>query len=644
MAQFFTNFDEYPVGDITTSGQTDWTPKITNGGADYRIIDGGDSDGKFLRVQAISTVGSRVVAYNPLNGVGDNLETLVKFWIFKSGADGSTGRYGASYIRYGGTTEASTIGYAVSFVPVSSVKSLVMYEDSTGVVQWTNMAWSMSTDYFIRTRLSGSLRQVKIWAASTAEPGSWTFSSSATPPTIASPYSGVGTYQGDSYLYVKQYSAGTNGDVAPMRAEDMIPTSTPQVGFGGGFGSSLGYGTGYGVALMAGATTVDRDQTGQFRVKVTSDKPQAGQFRVRKTFDQLQVGKFRVKTTSDKVQLGQFRVKKILDKTQVGVFRVKKTFDTPQVGRFWVRTLNTKNQIGAFRVASEPLRLQIGKFRVRVTIDKPQVGKFTVAAPADKTQIGKFRVRRTYDVPQVGKFRVRTTSLKTQTGVFRVRTVNTKDITGQFTVSVKYDKLQIGKFRVLNAYDKPQTGKFSVRLQTDRLQTGRFSVRTTSTVTQVGNFRVQKTNDKSQSGRFLVEYIGTKPQVGKFRIYDKNTLPEVFIPNDRYINTNGSYGSVESVLPETGNLNQGTSPSTGTIDIATIDNGSFTAGNSGSGVIRSNNDYIILMFEDDWIWLAENDKDIIVEEFSEDDIIYMISTEGKFIPGKIDNGSIQEAI
>ncbi len=216
MAQFFTNFDEYPVGDVTTSGQTDWTPRITNGGADYRIIDGGDQDGKFLRVQAVRTNGSRVLGYNPLDGVSDNLETLVKFWIFKSGSDGSTGRYGASYTRYGGNSEASTIGYSVGFLPVSSVKSLVLNEDSTGVVQFANYAWAMSTDYFVRTRISGTLRQIKIWPASSAEPGTWTLQSNGTPPTIASPYSGVGTYQGDSYLYVKQFSAGTGGDSAPM--------------------------------------------------------------------------------------------------------------------------------------------------------------------------------------------------------------------------------------------------------------------------------------------------------------------------------------------------------------------------------------------------------------------------------------------
>lgn len=314
MAQFFTDFDEYPVGDVSTSGQTDWTPRISNGVSDYRIIDGGDADGKFLRISTSGGAnGSRVLGFNPLNGVGDNIETLVKFWIFKAGADGSVGRFGASYIRYDGNTEATTKGYAISFVPVSSQKSIVMYEDSTGVVQYAQMAWSMSTDYFIRTRLSGNDRFVKIWPASSAEPAGWTFSSSAAPPAIANPYSGVGTYQGDSFLYVKQYSAGTNGDTAPMSRPQYTvafnsdggssvssqtvpldgtatppanptksgftfvgwmlngvrynfsaqvkgnitltaawtPDSTPTVGYGGGHGAITGYGVAYGEALRA---------------------------------------------------------------------------------------------------------------------------------------------------------------------------------------------------------------------------------------------------------------------------------------------------------------------------------------------------------------------------------------------------------
>ncbi len=277
MAQYFTNFDEYPVGDVTTSGQTDWTPRISNGGSDYRIIDGGDADGKFLRIATSGgNQGTRVLGFNPLNGVSDNLETLVKFWVFKSGNNGSTGRWGAAYTRYGGNSEASTIGYAASFVPVSSVKSLALYEDSTGVAQYVNYPWSTSTDYFIRTRISGNNRYVKIWPASGAEPGTWTMQSTATPPTIASPYSGVGTYLADSYLYVKQYSAGTDGDPAPINPHYNLsvqnashettstnaivngtPTSTPQFGYGAAFGGVAAYGAGYARVTQTSATLIE---------------------------------------------------------------------------------------------------------------------------------------------------------------------------------------------------------------------------------------------------------------------------------------------------------------------------------------------------------------------------------------------------
>lgn len=652
MAQFFTNFDEYPVGDVTTSGQTDWTPKISNGTSDYRIIDGGDQDGKFLRVQASGTNGSRVLAFNPLNGVSDNVEILVKFWIFKSGSTGTTGRFGAGYLRYGGTTEASTIGYAGSFLPVSSVKSVVLQEDSVGVVQFSNYAWNMSQDYFMRMKVSGNDRYMKIWTANTAEPGSWTLSSSATPPTIASPYSGVGTYQADSYLYVKQFSAGTAGDPAPMYVNtdkaqtgqfrvNVIPPTADVAGYGGGYGSVAGYGQGYATALYPTATISDKDQVGQFRVRTVNDKPQIGQFRVRKTFDQTQVGNFRVRQTYDKAQLGQFRVKKVLEKTQTGIFRVKKTFDNTQVGRFWVRTINDKAQVGAFRVASEPSRLQVGKFRVKVTLDRAQLGRFQIAAPTTRDQIGKFRVRRTYDVTQIGKFRTRVTLLKPQVGSFRVRVTNVKDITGQFRVSVKLDKTQIGKFRVTSVFDKNQVGNFRIIKVSDRVQTGKFRVKTTSTTTQVGRFLVRTTNDKHQTGRFRIEYLGIKPQVGKFRIYNKDTFEEVFVPTDQYIEDIESQGTLGTAVPETGVINEfGVSVNNVLEDFTVPDGGTVKVSVETYGDIRGNNEWTILMFEGDFWWMDETGLNIIVQEYGDDDIINLMPKKGNYKEGIIEYGEL----
>ncbi len=113
---------------------------------------------------------------------------------------------------------------------------------------------------------------------------------------------------------------------------------------------------------------------------------------------------------------------------------------------------------------------------------------------------------------------------------------------------------------------------------------------------------------------------------------------------DRYKETNNSYGSLKSAVPESGRINQPQSITEGSITTGTIDSGKFTFDYTTGGVIRSNNDYTILMFEGDFIWLSEDGKDIIVAEFRKDDIINMISTEGRFTSGSIENGSIQEAL
>ena len=127
-------------------------------------------------------------------------------------------------------------------------------------------------------------------------------------------------------------------------------------------------------------------------------------------------------------------------------------------------------------------------------------------------------------------------------------------------------------------------------------------------------------------------------------LYDENTLPEVLIDVDRYKETNNSYGSLKSAVPESGRINQPQSITEGSITTGTIDSGKFTFDYTTGGVIRSNNDYTILMFDDTFIWLSEDEGFIMVEEFTKDDIINMISTEGKFTAGKIDNGTIQEAV
>lgn len=487
MAQFYTNFDEQPVGDITTSGQTDWTPKITNGSADYRIIDGGDADGKFLRVQAISTNGSRVLGFNPLDGVSDNIETLVKFWIFKSGSDGSTGRYGAAYTRYGGSTEAGTIGYAAGFIPTSSVKSLALFEDSTGVVQFQNYAWSMSTDYYIRTRLSGTLRQVKIWPAASAEPGAWTFESNGTPPTIASPYSGVGTYQGDSYLYIKEYSAGTNGDPALTYAVKTLnqtgnativpepPTSSPSGGMAGGWGT-FNYGLQYGgLASIVGFTTVNLDQTGNARIERTENTTISGDARIEKVLNITQSGNARIEKALTITQAGNARIEKALTLAQSGDARIEQVFIVDQTGNATIESLV-----------------------VAVTID--QVGNARIEKDITLDQPGNARIEQVYSVPQIGSAFIEKQNTLTQSGNSRIEKVLTLDQTGS-AVIYRVDKLdQIGNAFIEWQLQLQQSGDARIEKVYTITQTGAAVIIRVDSLDQVGNARIQRTESISIVG------------------------------------------------------------------------------------------------------------------------------------------------
>ena len=539
MAQYFTNFDELPVGDVTTSGQTAWTPRISNGTSDYRIIDGGDQDGKFLRINAASTNGSRVLGFNALDGVSDNLETLVKFWIFKSGSDGSTGRYGAAYTRYGGNSEASTIGYAASFVPVYNGKSLALYEDSTGVSQFTNYAWSMSTDYFIRTRISGNDRYVKIWPASSAEPGSWTFSSTATPPTIASPYSGVGTYQRDSYLYVKQYSAGTAGDPAPMFATTdkpqlgaafilNPPTSAATGGIGGGWGT-FGFGDVFGGEVLRDTLiTTDRDQTGNARIQVVNDKTQSGNARITSVVSRTQTGNARITAVVSRNQTGNARITQTVSRTQVGNARITQVVSRNQVGNANITSLITttdRTQTGNANIRNDTTRSQVGNARIANVYSRTQVGNARITAVVSRSQIGNARITQTVTRNQIGNASIFKTVSRTQIGNARI----------QKTV----DQNQVGNARIFKTIDRAQFG--NARIAKDVNQN------------QIGNARIQRIVDQPQTGSALIAREYLKDQTGNARIVkgiDYTIKPVIQI--DKEIPLVGSYtirpdGRAESI-------------------------------------------------------------------------------------------------
>ena len=521
MAQYFTNFDEYPVGDVTTSGQTDWTPKISNGTSDYRILDGGDQDGKFLRVQAVSTNGSRVLAYNPLNGVGDNIETLVKFWIFKSGADGSVGRFGAAYTRYGGTTEAGTIGYAVGFIPASSVKSLALFEDSTGIAQFQNYSWSMNTDYFVRTRISGTLRQVKIWPAASAEPGAWTFESNGALPTIANPYSGVGTYQGDSYLYVKQYSAATVGDTAPATAQQyqnylnsLVPSSTPIVGFGGGYGGVGGYGVSYGGALRASTKTTSVTQNGNAAIQRVLPVSQTGNARIQNSVSRDQISRAVIQNSTTRSQLANARLQRSEIKNQFATARIARQELRSQYAIARIQALATRSQSGAAVISIVTTKTQPASARIaELGTVALQSGIARITAQTARTQSANARIQKSATKTTIGNARIQKSITNTQTAIASIRKDTPQTQTGSAAIFQGILRDQSAVARILRIMSATQPGNARIQRSVTQSVIGNARIRIFVLRNQLANSAILRIPQQHQPARGLIakEMITTQP-------------------------------------------------------------------------------------------------------------------------------------
>lgn len=208
MAQFKRTF----TNDKLFAQPSDFTVKILRSG-DTATVSEDVTSGRFLNIFKAGTTGTFTVAWNVLNGAQD-VEQLIRFRT--GGANPASGRYGILYNRYDGSTEATTRGFAASFTPVSNVPSVIVFEDSFGTINFSNYPWVNNQMYWARFRTWGNQQFFKIWVDGEREPVDWLFSSTYTGPTIASPYSGLGSYMQWANIQVFYLSAGTNGDTAPF--------------------------------------------------------------------------------------------------------------------------------------------------------------------------------------------------------------------------------------------------------------------------------------------------------------------------------------------------------------------------------------------------------------------------------------------
>lgn len=641
MAQFFTNFSENPISGGTPSG---WTNHIkVAGGASSQVYQSGN---QHLFRLSTATGGSYVFGYDDLNNAQD-VETLTLFRIVDIGQGG---RFGINYNRYQGNSEASTVGYNVNFTQASNVLSVFVTQDSVGVINFKNYSWSLNTWYYMRFRTIGNIISAKIWPKGSNEPAAWLLEQDHNGPSISNPYSGVGHFVQNSNIDYAFFSAATGGETAIDHvkteisqtgafAVNQLQQAEVVAGAGGGYGGVGGYGRAYGENLVPTGTITTRTQQGKFRVKKKLDETSIGQFRVQDTFDYTQSGKFRIQHITSREQSGVFRVKKTLNRTQTGLFRVGKTLTVDTAGKFRIQKTLDLAQTGQFRVASEPSRAISGTFRVQKDYSLTQAGSFLLAEALETAQLGRFRVSKSADYSQTGSFLVEKFTRRDQDGMFRIYKVFSQEQAGKFRVSTKNDESQSGVFRISKTLDITQDGKFRV-----------YKVHT---VNQLGKFRVAKSVEYTQNGAFVLQKNPPHPQYGAFYVYNPDVSSGLYKPGSRKSGelAQAVLDAKMSIIPgiiEEGLIEAPTQPeegilipeadSQGVLQNIEVSQAAVIIPSIGdSGMLEANEIFIRLMFEGDIFWIAENDRESIVEEYDSS----ITDNIKPFKKVDIDNGILQ---
>lgn len=450
MAQFWDDFTGYSTGDFTSN--PNWQRRITASTLTTTIIaDGGGINGRLLRLNLTGSNGTRVLAYSPA-GETLNAQTLVKF---RNGTTTTNGRRGISYVRYAGNSEASTKGYSLYAGLASSVQSVLLVEDSTGLTTtFKNFAISANAWKWARTEAIGNVVRFKVWNDGEAEPEAWM---SATNNTMAvAGYHGVGSFN-TGYVDYGYFSIGTNGDIAPGPTSEAIRGQSGNVRI---------------------ESTNDKNQTGNVRIQLTSDKDQVGDVRISRTNDKPQSGNVSIRKLADQTQIGNVRVAVAQNNTQVGNVRILKTWDRTQVGNVAIRRTTDRTQSGDVRIATSYDKTQLGNVRIQRANDKTQLGNVNIRNNTSRTQLGNVAIRRTTDRAQVGNVRVQRTNDNAQVGNVRVAQVVTRT--------------QIGNVRIRTTVNQSQVGNVRVFIINDKNQTGNVKIARTELREQVGNVRIVK--------------------------------------------------------------------------------------------------------------------------------------------------------
>ena len=398
-----------------------WTNPITRSGTTFTVQ--GTAPNQVLRIFG-NVAGTKIFGYDAVQGAND-VEILVKFRL-----SSDFGKQGVVMLRYTGTSEATTKGYQASGSFISSAGQLAIDEGSTGYVGYSAWNYLANVTYWVRMRVNGSNQYAKVWTDGSAEPGTWTVSTTNSVQTSGT-YNGLATYSiatGSASATIDYYyvSFGTNGDQAP-------------------------------------SAQTSKTQVGNVRITQTTDKTQSGNVRITQTTDKTQVGNVRITATTDRIQLGNVRVTRTTDRTQSGNVRITQTTDKTQAGNIRITAQTTRNQIGSVWIGPPPVnRDQVGNVNIRNNSDRTQVGNVRITRTVDTTQQGTVRIQVTNDRTQSGNVRIAAIYDRTQTGNVRILQVPTRDQIGNVRIRVTNDRNQVGSVVVAREYFKDQVGNVRI--------------------------------------------------------------------------------------------------------------------------------------------------------------------------------------
>lgn len=213
MAQFKTDFSEYPVGVLPS----DWTPIWVTANSTWSVQNVADAtDGQALHHTATADA-RRAITWGAVGTVTGDYDILAK-WKTSDSLSGNIPIRIFTFVS-GTSTQSTQQGYQLDGLFPSTIRigRTLNGSYSTLVSNTSIPAMAANTWYWYRFRKVGSTLEARIWADGAAEPSTWHVSVSNT--QFNSGPVGIGAYDFDGVRDIDFFSVGTNGDVAPPPTE-----------------------------------------------------------------------------------------------------------------------------------------------------------------------------------------------------------------------------------------------------------------------------------------------------------------------------------------------------------------------------------------------------------------------------------------